>query len=61
MTPFYQTLLTLFCMAIAYWWGSKEGFIDGVAVTVKTLIDNDFLTDEDLERLQKIQRELDDE
>ena len=61
MTPLNQTLLTLLCMGLAYWWGNKEGFTEGVAATVRTLIQHKFLTDEDLERLHILQRELDDE
>lgn len=61
MTPFEQTLLTLMCMALSYWWGNKVGFDDGIVATTQTLVNHGILDEEGLAKLFSIERELDDE
>lgn len=57
MTPLAQTLLTLVCMVLAFWWGRKEGekvgFSDGVNSMAETLIITKIITRKDLEKLNE--------
>ena len=43
MSPEYQTILTLVCMLVAWFWGKSEGRIEGISMTVDLFVDNDML------------------
>ena len=45
MTPIGQTLLTMGCMLLAFWWGYREGKQKGIETAVIFFEDNDMFKD----------------
>lgn len=60
MTPFEQTVMTLVFMGAAYFWGRLNGINGGIEITIETLMNHGFLTQDDIAKLETLKRKLDD-
>ena len=45
MTPIEQTVLTVVCMLLAFWWGYREGKLKGIETAVIYFEDNNMFKD----------------